>query len=111
MGGVQVPETGRMTPFTNEGSRASRLGLLLPERSGAPTAMPPVSAETIAQEGGGQFMGWQESLPGKPRVALFRDPKTGTTLGLRENEMSPAAVAKKISDSRGLYKIGPLESK
>ena len=77
--------------------------LRLPEKSGAPMIMPPTSAETIAREAGGHFMGWQENGPGLPRVALFRDPQTGTTLGVRENELSPANVARKISESRKLY--------
>ena len=96
MGQTAAPRS--IGPLSSAPSRT-----MLPERSSAPITLPPTSAETIAREAGGQFMGWQESGPGKPRVALFRDPKTGSTLGVRENELSPATVARKISESRKLF--------
>jgi hypothetical protein len=76
---------------------------MLPEKSGAPLSMPATSPETIGREAGAEFFGWQESGPGKPRVAYFRDPVTGTSLGVREGDLSPAEVARKMSESRKLY--------
>lgn len=60
--------------------------------------------ETICFLGGAKFAGVQASFLDKhgkriPRLVLFNSPRTGSTLGLYENQLSASAVRAKIAES------------
>ena len=52
--------------------------------------------EKMIQEAGGEFVSFDQDRAGGPRYVTFKDPRTGRMFVLREDKVSPAAVAARM---------------
>lgn len=66
-----------------------------------PVAQIKEEAQRLAKMTDLQFRGIQEGIPGKhPGVAIFQDPVSGTSIGVRLDEWSPEQVIKQLGEAR-----------
>ena len=69
------------------------------------------SVKQTIEKSGGQFIGIQEGFDDVKSMAMFNDPKTGSTLSLPIDGVTSEAVSEKLGKTEKVFKRKPLGSK